>query len=142
MLVNKLSGIANEKPKNQMAAQIIGNTIGSLAETGPQDLAMPMQLGGPVKKGFVRLYRGQTKELDSSFNKSISGNVETGRWFTTDPGLARFFGKHIYYVDVPEDIAASSIVSDSVFNKSGRLLPEEYSRNVKKLLEEVPLPRE
>lgn len=82
--------------------------------------------------GTVRLYRGQLKEYPPVSETPKLGELERGRWFTTDKEAAEFYGD-VYYVDVPKSVANASIESGTMYNKTGRLLPAEWA-NKKKLI--------
>ena len=81
----------------------------------------------PVKEGFVRLYRGQMGDYPPSTELA-----DAGRWFSTDRGAAEFYGK-VRYVDIPKGIADESIVPDSLYNVTGRLIPSEWANKTKAL---------
>ena len=85
----------------------------------------------PVPSGYVRLYRGQIGEFAPTATNKQLGELDRGRWFSTDPELARFFGP-LKYVDVPEDVA-NAAERHSVYTKSARLLPAEFADKARTL---------
>lgn len=98
----------------------------------------PRMVDGPADN-MERLYRGHTGELDTA---AITPDVERGRWFSTDRDLAEFHkgAGDLWFVDVPKSVADAAVQPDTLFSKTGRLLPPEYAAKSRRLVDAEPSP--
>ena len=105
----------------------------------------------PVREGYVRLYRaeyaGPRRNIPDwiTQGQDASGHTEAaGRWFVEDRSMLDFYlndiGEHgaVFYVDVPEEVAARSRVSSTSETVMGRT-PASFSKDPEN---EFFLPRE
>jgi hypothetical protein len=84
--------------------------------------------------GTTRVYRG----MQEKFKQVADDATEAGRWFTTDINLAKFYGKNLYYVDVPNNIIDDLNLERAELSRLGRteaadtfLLPKDIANKVK-----------
>jgi len=115
------------------AGKIIGKGVKALKTAKAARMVTLSEIGKapPVPKGMVRLYRGQRGELKPVLEDPPLYETERGRWYSTDPEVADWYGDR-YYVDVPEAVSHESWVPDALFNKTGRLIPPEWANKAKR----------
>lgn len=131
-LVGGTTGLAREliKPTTKMDAALtnkekaarianIDDQLAKLDTSTPEGSARYNELMDARQKysGNKRLYRGLTQEYDANYPKNKLDTNGYESW-TDNPELARQYGEHVYYIDVPEGDIKTSYLDENPMSET------------------------